>query len=373
MKTLFASLSILCLTLCTSPPAIEETAIEINKGEFHPLNLSVPLDTTHFQLYPDNNEMVKLEENAVTGVNVGSTTVYLISLADSLPLDSVQVKVSDPIGDAPYQAADFTSPGLFTSGIEGPAVNSDGILYVVNFQEKGTIGKVSPEGVAELFVRLPEGSVGNGIRFNSTGKMLIADYTNHNVLQVDMNTLDISALAHNENMNQPNDIAIMDNDIVFASDPNWQASTGQIWKVTPEGAITLLEGNMGTTNGIEVSPDNTKLYVNESVQRNVWAYDLSPEGNIFNKRLLIQFEDFGMDGMRCDTAGNLYITRHGKGTVAIISPEGELIHEVQLTGTKPSNIAFGGEDGKTCFITLQDRGSIEVFRAEYAGRAWRMK
>jgi len=274
---------------------------------------------------------------------------------------------------AQYTASDFTNPGEFTAGIEGPAVSTNGILYAVNFQEKGTIGKVNTEGKAELFIRLPEGSVGNGIRFNSEGKMLIADYTNHNVLQVDMRTNEITALTHNDNMNQPNDLAIMDNDIVFASDPNWQASTGQIWRVDTDGSTTLLEADMGTTNGIEVSPDNKTLYVNESVQRNVWAYDLSSEGNISNKRLLTKFEDFGMDGMRCDIEGNLYITRHGKGTVAIISPSGELLREVQLKGSKPSNIAFGGKEGKTCYITLQDRGCIEKFTAEHPGRAWKMK
>ena len=58
------------------------------------------------------------------------------------------------------------------------------------------------------------------------------------------------------------------------------ASTGQIWRVDTDGTVTLLEADMGTTNGIEVSPDENVLYVNESAQRNVWAYDLSPEGDI---------------------------------------------------------------------------------------------
>lgn len=127
---------------------------------------------------------------------------------------------------------------------------------------------------------------------------------------------------------------------------------------------------MGTTNGVEVSPDEKTLYVNESVQRNVWAYDLSPEGEISNKRLLIQFPDHGMDGMRCDEQGNLYITRYGKGTIAIVSPSGDLIREVELKGKKTSNIAFGGPDGRTAYVTLQDRGCLESFQVEYPGREW---
>jgi len=262
----------------------------------------------------------------------------------------------------------LTQPGGFTPGIEGPACDKDGNIYAVNFQKKGTIGKVTPDGNCSLFVELPEGSIGNGIRFNSNGDMLIADYTGHNILKVDMSTKEISVFAHESKMNQPNDIAISSTDILFASDPNWKDSTGNLWRIDKDGKVTLLESNMGTTNGVEVSPDDKTLYVNESVQRNVWAYDLSPEGNISNKRLLIKFDDFGLDGMRCDADGNLYITRYDKGTVVKVSPEGKILKEIMLTGKKPSNITFGGQDGKTAYVTLADNGNIETFRVDVPPR-----
>ncbi len=271
-----------------------------------------------------------------------------------------------------FVAQEFTSVNGFTSGIEGPACDANGNLYAVNFARQHTIGKVTPDGTASVFVELPTGSIGNGIRFDSKGFMFIADYTNHNVLKVDMATREISVHAHETTMNQPNDLAIGANDIIYASDPNWAASTGQIWRVDTDGTVTLLEPDMGTTNGIEVSPDEKVLYVNESVQRNIWAYDLSPEGEINNKRLLIQFPDFNMDGMRCDIEGNLYVTRHGKGTVAKLSPAGEVLLEVTLTGKLCSNIAFGGPDGCTCYVTMADRGNVEVFRADLPGRSWQL-
>ena len=83
-------------------------------------------------------------------------------------------------------------------------------------------------------------------------------------LKVDMDTREIRVHAHEPTMNQPNDLAIGANDILYASDPNWAASTGQIWRVDTDGTVTLLETDMGTTNGIEVSPDEKVLYVNES-------------------------------------------------------------------------------------------------------------
>jgi sugar lactone lactonase YvrE len=271
-----------------------------------------------------------------------------------------------------FVAQEFTPISGFTSGIEGPACDAVGNLYAVNYTRQHTIGKVTPDGTASVFIELPTGSIGNGIRFDSDGFMFIADYTNHNVLKVDMDTREISVHAHEPTMNQPNDIAIGANDIIYASDPNWAESTGQTWRVGTDGKVTLLETDMGTTNGIEVSPDESVLYVNESAQRNIWAYDLSPEGEISNKRLLIQFPDFNMDGMRCDIEGNLYVTRHGKGTVAKLSPAGEVLLEVPLTGKLCSNIAFGGPDGRTCYVTMADQGNVEVFRSDLPGRSWQL-
>lgn len=272
-----------------------------------------------------------------------------------------------------YQSSALTAINSFTSGAEGPAVDRDGNLYAVNYSKEGTIGKITPKGASSIFIQLPNGSIGNGIRFNSKGEMLIADYTKHNILKVDMTSKALSVYAHDSTMNQPNDIAIDSRDRLYASDPNWKAGTGRIWRVDIDGKMNVLEDNMGTTNGIEVSPDEKTLYVNESVQRKVWAYDLSTSGAISNKRLLIEFPDFGMDGMRCDVDGNLYIARYGKGVVAKVSPKGELLKEITLSGKNPSNIAFGGPDGRTAYVTLQDHGNIESFRVETAGREWKKK
>jgi gluconolactonase len=271
----------------------------------------------------------------------------------------------------PFISAAFTTEKSFPSGVEGPAVAANGTVYAVNFGKTGTIGQITTDGKASLFVELPSGSVGNGIRFDSKGNMLVADYTNHNVLKINMLTKKISVFAHNPKMSQPNDIAIDSSDRLYASDPNWKAGTGRIWRIDLDGKTTMLD-SMGTTNGIEVSPDNKYLYVNESVQRKVWKYDLNTKGEISNKRLIHEFPDFGMDGMRCDMDGNLYITRHGKGTVVKLSPAGKLLREINTLGKLPSNIAFGGKDGKTAYITLQDKGYLESFRVDKPGREWQM-
>lgn len=272
-----------------------------------------------------------------------------------------------------YQAEDYVFVGDFTTALEGPCVDKEGNVFFVNPERNGTIGKVSNKGQFELFIdSLPNGSFANGIRMNTNGHLFLADYVNHNVLLLNPDNKSTQIYAHEPKMNQPNDLAIMSNGTLFASDPNWGDNTGNIWMIKPNKEVILLDSTMGTTNGIEVSPDETKLYVNESVQRNVWIFDITEDG-ISNKRQWIQFDDFGMDGMRCDEKDNLYIARYGKGVVAKVSPKGELLEEIKLKGEKPTNIAFGGEDGKTIFVTLQDRGFIEQFRVPDAGRSFVMK
>ena len=265
---------------------------------------------------------------------------------------------------------DFTEESLFTAGIEGPAVDSKGNLYAVNFKEEGTIGIINKKGKSSLFITLPNGSIGNGIRFDKDDNMYIADYVRHNILFVKNGLTEAVVFAHDSIINQPNDIAIAPNGTLYVSDPNWKDGTGNLWMISNQKFV-LLEKNMGTTNGIEVSPDGKKLYVNESVQRNIWVYDITSKGKPINKKLFKSFKDFGLDGMRCDNEGNLYICRYDKGTVLIISPQGKVLREVKLKGKKPTNITFGGNNKKQCFVTVADRGCIETFFSEYSGRSFK--
>ena len=275
---------------------------------------------------------------------------------------AVGCATKDPL----YVASDLTAENLFSENIEGPDYH-DGILYVVNFEKDGTIGMVDADGNASLFIGLPDGSTANSIQFNSKDEMLLADFTGHNVLKVNMETKDIEVLVHDSLFNQPNDLCINKNDQIFVSDPNWKESTGQLWRVEPNGEHVMLSDSMGTTNGICLNPEETILYVNESVQRKIWKFDVDVTGNISNKTLFAEFPDFGFDGMKCDNEGNLYVTRYGKGTVVIMSPGGDIIQEVQMKGKKTSNIAFGGKDGRICFVTLQDRKCVETFRTANSG------
>jgi len=270
-----------------------------------------------------------------------------------------------------FEAEGFTPEGSFTEGIEGPACDREGNVYAVNFAKQQTIGRTTPDGKSEIFVTLPGNSVGNGIVFDRSGRtMFVADYVGHNVLRIDMQSRRIEVFAHEDRMSQPNDLAIAADGTIFASDPNWKNSTGQIWRVDRDGKTTFLAGDLGTSNGIEVSPDGKTLFVNESVQRNVWAWTINADKSISNKKLILQFPDFGFDGMRCDLDGNLYISRHSKGTVVKMSPAGEILREIDVLGKKPSNLCFGGPDGKTIYVTEVEHQRLVRFRVDRQGLAW---
>lgn len=272
--------------------------------------------------------------------------------------------------DSLFTSTPLTKPKEFTPGIEGPACDAAGNIYAVNFAKQGTIGRVTPDGKGEIFVELPSKSVGNGIRFNAAGDMFVADYAKHNVLKINMKTREVSVFAHQDEMNQPNDLAIGPDGTLWASDPDWGKNKGQIWRIDVNGKIARVAADLGTTNGIEVSPDGKTLYVNESVQRGVWAFRITDSGELADKRLIKQFEDHGFDGMRCDVDSNLYVTRYGKGTVVKLSPKGEVLKEINVLGTSPSNICFGGPDGRTAYVTEVTNTQLVQFRVDRPGLEW---
>ncbi|MBV8254552.1 MAG: SMP-30/gluconolactonase/LRE family protein [Chitinophaga sp.] len=295
--------------------------------------------------------------------------IYMLALlaSGSLSAFSQQSKPTTPL----YTAKDLTAENMFSVNIEGPNFDKAGNFYVVNFQKDGTVGKINTHtGTGEIFVTLPDSSIGNSVNFDSKGNMFLPDFKGHNVLMVDMKNRKISVYAHSDQFNQPNDLCINKKDQIFASDPNWKNSTGQLWRIDKNRKPVLLETNMGTTNGIELSPDEKTLYVNESIQRKVWKYNVDKDGNISGKTLFATFPDYGFDGMKCDKHGNLYIARWGKGTIAILNPKGELIREIPLKGKQCSNLTFGDKDGKTVYVTLQDRKCVETFRVEIPGKRY---
>src|ERR1700730_15112819 len=139
--------------------------------------------------------------------------------------------------EAPFQSRQVTPAGEYTFGIEGPAVDAKGNLYVVNFGKPGTIGKVAAgASQSELFAVLPEGSVGNAIRFDHEGRMFVADYKKHNVFLVSPDGKDVRTYFHSDDFNQPSDLTVAADGTISTSDPHWTRPNGHIWRISKSGS-----------------------------------------------------------------------------------------------------------------------------------------
>ena len=284
-------------------------------------------------------------------------------------------------GQAPFESRQLTPRDEYTNGIEGPAVDAAGILYVVNITKKGvnpkkqgTIGKLNPGAAkSEPFAVLPMGSIGNGIRFDRDGRMYVADFKAHNVLVFERGQTVPSVYFHSDRFNQPNDLAIAADGTLYASDPSFARDTGQIWRITRggdgkgRGEVMASERRMGTTNGLDLSPDGATLYVSESETREVWAYRLQ-DTKLTEARLVKKFVEGELDGLRTDVDGRIFVTRPNAGTVTVLTPDGSVAREIPLRGKVPTNLTFGGPDGKTVFVTQRDGRFIEAFRVDRPGR-----
>ena len=245
--------------------------------------------------------------------------------AFSLALEVAIFGVATALAAEPplFESRQITPAGEYTFNIEGPAVDARGDLYVVNFRKPGTIGILrSSASVSELFTELPEGSVGNAIRFDRAGRMFIADWKKHNVFLIEPGQTRPVVYFRSDQFNQPNDLT--------------------------------------------VAADGT-LYVGESETREIWAYRI--EGTrLVDGRMLRKFGDLDIDGLRTDVDGRLYVVRILKGTIAVLSPDGKLLREIPVTAKEPTNLAFGGPDGRTVFVTQRKGGFIETFRVDRPGR-----
>ena len=277
---------------------------------------------------------------------------------------------------ATFRSQPVTPAGEYTFGIEGPAVDGKGDLYVANFAKQGTIGRLAAgSSRSELFATLPEGSISSAIRFDRDGRMFVADYKKHNIFLIGADGTTIENYFHSDEFNQPNDMTIASDGTIYASDPHWKHHDGQIWRIakTADGSVRgekmLADRPMSTTNGIDLSPDGKTLYVGESDTSEIWSYRVDG-AKLLAPKLVKKFDDFSIDGIRTDVSGRLFVARILKGTVAVLSPGGVVEREIKLSAKEPTNLAFGDADGKTIFVTQRQGGLIESFRTDRPGREY---
>jgi len=238
---------------------------------------------------------------------------------------------------------------------EGPVWSREGFLLFSDVPNN-QIRKLVP---GERSVAFRDDSHGaNGNTFDAQGRFYSCESKTRRVVRMDkkgkMEVLDEK--WEGKRLNAPNDIVVRKDGQIYFTDPAFgdQADTRElafygVYHINPKGVMNLIARPAGRPNGIAFSPNGRILYVANSDDRNVRAYDVDHNGAVSNERVVVSNVDGVPDGIRLDEKGNLYVTAKG---VAVYTSEGKLLHTIELSET-PANCAFGDPDLQTLYITAR--------------------
>jgi gluconolactonase len=236
---------------------------------------------------------------------------------------------------------------------EGPAWAKDGYL-IFSDTVTSRLMRWVPGHEVEIFRKDANGPSGNA--FDSEGRLYTCETRARRVMRTDKKGA-VEAIAEKwegKRFNGPNDIVTGRNGNVWFTDPAFgeQADHREldfygVFHITAKGELKLVAKPVGRPNGIALSPNGRTLYVANSDERNIRAYDIDRNGEASNERIFAAGLGGVPGGLRVDEAGNLYVA--GKG-ISIFSPQGKLLHVIE-TSIRASNLGFGEADGKTLFIT----------------------
>ncbi len=255
---------------------------------------------------------------------------------------------------------------------EGPVWHPDGFLLFSDIPAN-TIYKWQPGQKTEIF-RQPSGNA-NGNTLDRSGRLVSAEHGNRRVSLTEKDGQIVTLASHyqGKRLNSPNDLVVRSDGSIYFTDPPYGIKSEQeelgfygVYRLAPDGKLTLLVDDFVRPNGITLSPDETKLYVNDSQKGHIRVFDVKPDGMLENGRLFAQLKppskQGAADGMKVDIKGNVYST--GAGGVWIFSPNGDLLGIIE-TPEAPANLAWGDRDYQTLYITA--RKSLYRIRLKIPG------
>ena len=262
-------------------------------------------------------------------------------------------------------------PGLFLNGpvaekladgfafTEGPAADSAGNVYFTD-QPNDRIYVWTTDNHLELF--LDSTGRANGLYFDASGRLLSCSDMNNELWQIGPGKkIDVLVKdAEGKKLNGPNDLWVHPSGRIYFTDPLYvrpywtrnpatQQDGENVWMLGPDRK-PLKKAAVGFVrpNGIIGTPDGKYLYVADIGAGKTYVFTIMPDGSLTNRKL---FAEMGSDGMTLDEKGNVYLTGNG---VTVFSRKGRKIAHIPVEAAWTANVCFGGNDGKTLFITASE-------------------
>lgn len=259
------------------------------------------------------------------------------------------------------------------SVLEGPSFDRAGNLYCVDIPH-GRIFRVDPSGTFHTVVAY-DGEP-NGLKIHQDGRLFVADYK-HGIMVVDPATGEVTPFlqrVHLERLKAVNDLVFASNGDLYFTDQGLTGlhdPTGRVFRVRTDGQVECLLDNVPSPNGLVLDLSETTLYVAVTRANAIWRVPMLPDGGVAKVGTFIQLSGGGgPDGLAIDEAGNLAVAHIGIGCVWLFSAQGEPVSRVQSrVGRHTTNVAYGGADRRTLFITEAESGSILQAQMDTPGRS----
>ena len=238
---------------------------------------------------------------------------------------------------------------------EGPVWNSAGYLLFSDIPANTIFKWVPGEGTTEYMK--PSGH-SNGLTYDQNGRLVLVQHDGAVAKANKDGSVEVLVRSYQgKQLNSPNDLVVSSGGAIYFTDPPYGTSEEDreldfqgIYRYTEDEGLKLLNSEFDRPNGIALSPDERRLYVNDSKHNHIRVFHVKEDGSIDNGRMFAEMESEASgsaDGMKIDAKGNVYST--GPGGLWIFSPKGALIQQVETP--RLTNLAWGGKEGKTLFMT----------------------
>lgn len=235
---------------------------------------------------------------------------------------------------------------------EGAAVNEKGEAFFQDIPNSKTY-EVSLDGkLTELNLNAKRAS---GTSFGPDGRRYTIAGATNQVIAYDA--------AGNETIIADsipgNDIVVASNGNVYVTSPDGTEKPSKLYLIRPGRKKEVVDEGLKFANGLVLSPDQTQLYVTESATHWVWIYQIQPDGKLFFKQhygwlhVRDQDENAWSDGLRCDTAGRVYVT--SRIGIQVLDQAGRVNAIIPIPAGQPSNLCFAGKNFDILYLTAGDK------------------